>query len=145
WIILLVFWGGIWDYYHVFLALIGATAGPIVALILVDFFLVRKSKVSMKDLYQVDGRNGYKYTKGINIPAVVSFIIGILGYLYVYEPIEGAPRSEIFMYTTGTGFGMLVSGLCYFLLSLIKPINNYLRKDKHSESETESESAFKAN
>src|SRR5690625_5124808 len=42
WIILLIFWGGIWQYYHVFLALLGATAGPIVALILVDFFLIRK-------------------------------------------------------------------------------------------------------
>ncbi|MBY7144287.1 cytosine permease [Virgibacillus sp. NKC19-3] len=136
WIILLIFWGGIWDYYHVFLALIGATAGPIVALILVDFFLIRKSRISMKDLYQVNGSKGYMYSKGINIPAVVSFFVGIAGYLFVYEPFEGVPRSDIFLFTTGTGFGMFVSGACYYLLSLIKPINHYLRKDRHLESET---------
>lgn len=145
WIILLIFWGGIWDYYHVFLALLGATAGPIVALILVDFFLVRKSKISMKDLYRVNGRDGYRYTKGINIPAVLSFVVGILGYLYVYEPFEGVPRSEIFMYTTGTGFGMFISGLCYYLLSLIPAVKRYLTQDQLPEEKDTAKTLPKAN
>lgn len=143
WIILLIFWGGIWDYYHVFLALLGATAGPIVTLILVDFFLIRKRKISLKDLYKINGRNAYYYTKGINIPAVVSFVLGIIGYLYVYEPLEGVPRSDIFLFTTGTGFGMLVSGLSYYTLSLIPPINRYLRQDHSTEINEELEKKSK--
>lgn len=129
WCIVLIFWGGIWDYYNVFLALIGATCGPIVALLLVDFYIVRKQKFSMRALYQVDGLNSYRYTGGYNIPVLVSFAAGIAGYFFAYDPINAVPRMEIFLYTTATGFAMLVSAAVYLILNMFKPINAYLRKD----------------
>ncbi|QQK76499.1 cytosine permease [Salicibibacter cibarius] len=130
WVVILLFWGGIWEYYSVFLALVGATSGSVVALIVVDFFIVRRQKISMKDLYRIGGRNAYRYTGGFNLMAILSFIAGVIGYLWVYEPIEAVPRNDIFLYTTATGFSMIISGLTYLLLSMIKPFNDYLRKDK---------------
>lgn len=132
WIVLLVFWGGLWEYYSVFLAVLGASSGSATSLIIVDFFVVRKRKVSMKDLYQINNNQAYKYSKGFNIPALFSFFAGISGYLLIYDPVAAVPRHAIFQYTTATGFAVLVSGLVYLILSLLTPVNNYLRQDIRS-------------
>lgn len=137
WCFVLIFWGGIWEYYNVFLSVVGAVCGPAVALILVDFYLIRKQKFSMRSLYRVEGKYAYKYTKGFNIPAILAFALGVVGYLFVYDPINAVPRSPIFLFTTATGFALMISGIAYYLMSLIKPINQYLRQDAQEEGEQE--------
>lgn len=129
WCIVLIFWGGIWEYYNVFLSVVGAVCGPAVALILVDFYLIRKQQFSMRSLYQVEGRKAYTYTKGFNIPAIISFAFGVVGYISIYDPINAVPKSDIFLFTTATGFAVIISGSVYYLLSRVKPINTYLLKD----------------
>ncbi|SDJ28667.1 purine-cytosine permease family protein [Natribacillus halophilus] len=126
--IALVFWGGILDYYDVLLSLFGAICGPIIALVLVDFYIIRKRKVSLNSLFQINGDKAYKYTGGFNILAIISLVIGILSYLYVYNPITATINNDIFLYTTATGLSMIVSGGVYYLFSLFKPFNLYLRK-----------------
>ncbi|MFD1363329.1 purine-cytosine permease family protein [Lentibacillus salinarum] len=133
WTILLIFWGGIWEYYEVLLAVLGTISGSACALILADFYIVRKQKFSMRGLYQIDNSTVYKYTKGFNIPAFISFALGIFSYFLVYDPINAVPRSDLFQYTTATGLCMLVCSVTYILLSKIKPLNNYLRKDVKEE------------
>jgi len=129
WCFMLIFWGGIWDNYNIFLSVVGAVCGPAVSLILVDFYIIRKQRFSFRSLYQVEDENAYAYTKGFNIPAIFAFTLGVIGYIYVYDPIQSLPRSNIFLFTTATGFAVIISGMTYYLLSLIKPINQYLRKD----------------
>ncbi|HLR70675.1 MAG TPA: cytosine permease [Pseudogracilibacillus sp.] len=129
WTILLVFWGGIWEYYEIFLAVVGSTAGSVVALILADFYIVRKRKLSMKALYKIKGSKAYQYTGGFNIVALIAFAAGISSYLFVYDPINAVPRNNLFLYTTATGIAMLTSAGVYVLLSLIPPVQKYLRKD----------------
>ncbi len=131
WVSLLIFWGGIWEYYEVFLAVIGATAGAVVALFIADFYLVRKQRFSMRSLYRIKGANAYTYTKGFNIPAWISFFIGIAVYFLVYDPLNGTPRSQIFLYTTATGLTMLVSAVAYILFSQITPIKRYVLADRN--------------
>ncbi|QQK75745.1 cytosine permease [Salicibibacter cibarius] len=128
--VILIFWGGILDYYDVLLSLFGAICGPIIALVLVDFYIIRKRKVSLNSLFQSKGDKAYRYTGGFNIFAILSLTIGILGYLYVYNPITATINSDLFLYTTATGFSMIISGGVYFLFSLIKPFKLYLNKDE---------------
>ncbi len=59
----LVVWNGVWEYYTLFLALVGAVCVPVVTLIIVDFYIVRRKRFSMRSLYLVDGKDP------INIPA----------------------------------------------------------------------------
>ncbi|VEF46281.1 cytosine/purines uracil thiamine allantoin permease [Bacillus freudenreichii] len=138
WCIALIFWGGIWDYYDVFLAVVGSTCGPLTALILTDFYIVRKRKFSMRAIYRLAGANAYKYTGGFNIPVLISFGVGLFCYFLVYDPINSVIKSGIFLYTTATGFAMVTSSCSYIVLSLIKPINRYLRKDMQEEQEFKS-------
>ncbi|WP_339183919.1 cytosine permease [Oceanobacillus sp. FSL W7-1293] len=128
WVTLLILWGGIWTYYETFLAVIGATAGSVVALVIADFYIVRKQRFSMRGLYKVNGDQTYTYTGGFNIPAWVSFFVGIICYFLVYDPINAVPRSDIFLYTTATGLTMFVSAALYIILSKFTRIKNYLIK-----------------
>lgn len=53
--------------------------GPIIGIMLADYFIVRKCKINVKDLYTSGGQ--YEYYKGFNISAIISlfgaFIIGL--------------------------------------------------------------------
>lgn len=129
WVMILIFWGGIWEYYETFLAVIGATAGATVSLLITDFYIVRKRRFSMRDLYKIKGADAYTYTKGFNIAAWLAFACGIIAYFLVYDPINAAPRSAIFLYTTATGFTMIVSAVVYYGLSKIPSVGKYIKRD----------------
>lgn len=53
--------------------------GPIIGIMLCDYFIIRKTKLNVEDLYKFDGQ--YKYSNGYNICALIalfgSFIIGL--------------------------------------------------------------------
>ena len=50
--------------------------GPIAGIFIVDYFLIRKQKISLYDLYRRGGR--YEYTGGFNWRAVTALVAGIL-------------------------------------------------------------------
>ncbi|MEA5134710.1 MAG: cytosine permease [Candidatus Fimivivens sp.] len=60
--------------------------GPIIGILLVDYFIIRKTKLNVKDLYTVGGQ--YEYTKGFNLSAMItiiaSFCIGLLCGNYAF-------------------------------------------------------------
>ncbi|MDO5142599.1 MAG: cytosine permease [Eubacteriales bacterium] len=60
--------------------------GPIIGVMLVDYFLIRKMKLNVKDLYCADGQ--YNYYKGFNISAiltlVISFVFGLFCGSYAF-------------------------------------------------------------
>lgn len=47
--------------------------GPIIGIILADYFLVRKTVINVDDLYNVGGQ--YTYTKGFNMSSIVTMLI----------------------------------------------------------------------
>ncbi|MBY7144285.1 cytosine permease [Virgibacillus sp. NKC19-3] len=143
WCLLLIFWGGILDYYNVFLSVIGATAGPMTALVLVDFFLIRKQQFSLRSIFKVGGSNAYQYTGGFNIPAFIALAAGMASYFFVYNPITFEINSGIFLYTTATGLALIVSSTVYYLISLFKPFNLYLKKDRDDETKANSNDTIK--
>jgi nucleobase:cation symporter-1, NCS1 family len=52
----------------------GAALGSVAGVLIVDYWLVRRSTLDLKSLYIRDG--AYKYTNGWNIPAVTSTVLG---------------------------------------------------------------------
>jgi len=125
WCAVLVLWGGAWIFYETFIAIVGFICGPVVGLIIADFYVIRRQRVSMKSLY--DTKNGaYKYTNGFNIVSSFAFIIGLVAYFLVYDPILFEPRSKIFFYTTATGMATMVSFFSYVILARIPALRSYL-------------------
>jgi len=83
--------------------------GPIAGVMIVDYFIVRRSRLRVEDLYRRDG--AYAYENGVNMRAIVSLAVGIavalLG-LFVAE------LRLLYDYAWFVGFG--VSGALYGLL-----------------------------
>jgi len=59
-----------------FLGGIGAMMGPLLGIVLVDYYVVRRGHVVVDDLFTADERGAYHYTRGVSRPAVASFAIG---------------------------------------------------------------------
>ncbi|MEL7567386.1 MAG: cytosine permease, partial [Dehalobacterium sp.] len=127
---ILVVWGGVWTYYGTFVSVVGVASGPILGLVLVDFFLLRKQKVSLYSLFKIKNNYSYEYTGGFNLAAVAALFIGIISFVAVYNPITYTPRSSIFYITTATGLAIVTTALSYYILGQITPIRNYILKDR---------------
>lgn len=60
--------------------------GPIIGIMLADYFIIRKGKLNVKDLYTASGQ--YQYYKGFNISSIISlfgsFIIGVFFKDYAF-------------------------------------------------------------
>lgn len=130
WTLFLNFCGIIWNYYNVFLAVIGFVGGPTVMIILVDYFLVRKQKISMRGMFKQEKGSAYYYSKGFNLVGVAAFICGTIAYFAVYDPLNAVGRNFLFNITTGTGLSCIVAAIVYFALSKIPKIKAYLLQDR---------------
>jgi nucleobase:cation symporter-1, NCS1 family len=128
WCGVLTAWGGIWDFYPKFLAVIGLIAGPALALILADYYFVRRRRISLRSLYDLK-KGSYKYTYGFNIPALIAFGVGVGAFLLVYDPFNYVIRSSLFHYTTATGLSALVAAVFYVLEAQIPAVKRYLTVD----------------
>jgi NCS1 family nucleobase:cation symporter-1 len=130
WLIVLAFADVIWNYYNVFLAIVAVTCGVCLAVTCSDYFLLRKSKFSLKSIYQIKGHSAYNYTGGFNIISVISLAIGAMVYFLAYDPINYAPRNELLFYITPSAGSFFAALLSYYLLSRIPAVKSYLLKDR---------------
>ncbi len=100
---------------YIFTWLIGYSAllGPIAGIMVVDYWLVRKTELDVAELYRPNGRY-----KGINWIAVVALIAGIApnvpGFLHV-AGLATVPQifDDLYVYAWFTGF--VIGGLVYWV------------------------------
>ncbi len=127
---LLCVWGKIIEYFGSFLTISACIYAPLAALLFMDFFVVRKQKLSLRSAFGLDGHDAYKYTRGFNIVGLLCVIAGVIMSLAVYNPVTGEIHNMPLFYLTPTGFSFLGTALLYWLLSLISPIRRYLINDR---------------
>ncbi len=110
----------------------GALLGTIAGVMLVDYFVIRKTELRVAELYKRDGEYSYGRS-GINWRAILALIVGILpnipGFLNAASngSFEVAPFYKE-LYTYAWFVGVLVSGSVYWLSNLVCP---------HSKSESD--------
>lgn len=126
----LTIWGGVEEYFGSFISLAAYIQGPIIGMIVVDFFLLRKQKLALRSAYFLKGHDAYQYTKGFNIVGMSCvFISLIVAVLFVYNPVTQQIQSPLFLITTGSGFTALLGGGLYWLASLT-PLKAYMVRDR---------------
>lgn len=106
---------------YIFTWLIGYSAllGPIGAILIVDYFLIRGKELDLDDLFQKEGR--YWYHSGFNPVALIAFVIAVLPNLPGFLHIAGAFGDgvippffdRLYTYAWFVGFG--VAGVVYFI------------------------------
>ena len=105
---------------YIFTWLVGYSGllGPIGGIMIVDYYLIRRQRLDVPDLYQYQGR--YAYRHGFNPAAIIALVIGILpnvpGFLTAIGVLEkGAvwlTLVAVYNYAWFVGFG--VSGAVYW-------------------------------
>lgn len=95
-----------------FLGALGAFLGPLVAILLVDYYLVRRGRIDVDELFSADARGAYFYRKGYNPKAVIAFlpaaaVSASLALIPTFNVV--APFSWI--------FGMALAGVLYRVVS----------------------------
>ncbi len=106
---------------YIFTWLIGYSAllGPVLAIILTDYFLVRRMQLDVNDLYRHRGR--YAYRSGFNPCAIIALLAGILpnipGFLAQVGLLDASQWPLLVsLYDYAWFMGLGISGIVYYFL-----------------------------
>ncbi len=96
------------EQYENFLLFIGAMFVPLFGVILTDYFIIRKRKLEIEEIYKVDGE--YWYFKGFNITALMSWALGFITFEII----------AIMKYSIGGSIpSMIVAGAFYYFITML--------------------------
>ncbi|HFB99953.1 MAG TPA: hypothetical protein ENJ53_04025 [Phaeodactylibacter sp.] len=92
------------------LLFVSSFLGPVLGVLICDYFSIRKKELSLNDLFLVHGK--YSYYHGFNITALIALLAGVVTALVgLYIPALSV------LYTTSWFSGFIVSYLVYYFLS----------------------------
>jgi len=105
---------------YIFTWLIGYSAllGPIAGIMLVDYYLIRRTELDREALFRHDG--AYAYRGGWNPAALAALVLGVApnlpGFLKAAGFVASVPPAFETIYTYAWFVGLAVAGLLYLLL-----------------------------
>ena len=99
-----------------FVNAIGSIMGPLLGIILVDYYLVAKGNIDVAALYQENGR--YRYEGGWNVNELVSAAVGAFFSTFLPNFTTLLPP---WWGTYGWFFGVVIGGGVYWMLSTLRP------------------------
>lgn len=126
---LIVLWGEIITYFGAMISVAAYVYGPVMGLLFVDYFLVRKRRLNLRAAYEIDDNPAYRYSGGYNIVGFFCLAVGVASGLAVFDPISYTARLPIFDYTTSSLLGFGVAGVLYWGLSLVPSVARYSCQD----------------
>ncbi len=91
------------------LIFVSGLLGPVLGILLCDYFVIRKKELNLPALYQTDGE--YAYKAGFNPAAIIALIVGILSALIGYW----IPALSFF-YSLSWFTGFLISFVLYYFI-----------------------------
>ena len=90
----------------------GSFFGPIFGVIIVDYYLIKESNLSNKDLYLPESKSIYYYSNGWHIKAIYSLV---LGFIFSASTIWNV--NLMFLQSYAWIIGAIISSLTYYLLA----------------------------
>jgi NCS1 family nucleobase:cation symporter-1 len=90
--------------------------GPLLGIILVDYYLIAKGGVNVAALYQEDGE--YRYQGGWNVNALIAAAVGAIFSSILPNLTKVLPA---WWGTYGWFFGVAIGGVVYYALSAMRP------------------------
>jgi len=88
---------------------IGCMLAPVVGVMLTDYYILRKRKINMDDLYNSNGQ--YKYWKNVNPAAIIACVVGVLVSIPFWN----------FVFFVG----LVVAGVVYYILMKVWILKKY--------------------
>ncbi|EXB75936.1 putative allantoin permease [Morus notabilis] len=100
-----------------------ALLGPIGGILLADYYLIKGTKLSLKDLYSMSPNGAYYYSRGYNLAALFALVIGILpvvpGFLQKVGILSSVSDTFVVIYNNAWFFSFFTAGFLYWLISCL--------------------------
>jgi NCS1 family nucleobase:cation symporter-1 len=97
-----------------FLAYNGTMYAPIVGIVFVDFFVLRRQRLSLWAIFERAPSGAYHYSHGFHWPALASLVLGQALYIYLYNPITGETQ-DMLQFMPASVAACLVAATTYLL------------------------------
>ncbi|KAL2923700.1 Purine-uracil permease NCS1 [Bienertia sinuspersici] len=98
-----------------------ALMGPIGGIILADYYLIKKMKLSINELYTLKQDGAYYYSRGYNLAAMAALTVGILpvlpGFLQKIGVLTSVPQVFVTIYNNAWFFSFFAAGILYWVIS----------------------------
>jgi len=94
---------------HYTLDTLGAFIGPLYGVLIADYYLIKKGRVVIDDLYTLKSTGTYHYTKGYNVVAIVATAVGAV--LAMAVVLFGSSTAAAFSWFIGAGIAFAVHWL----------------------------------
>ncbi len=110
---------------YIFTWLVGYSAllGPIAGILIADYFLVRKMRLDVDELFRSDG--AYGGSGGWNVAGLAAFAIGVApnapGFLHAAGALKSVPAIFDGIYVAAWFVGFAVAGAAYYLFMGARP------------------------
>ena len=101
-----------------FLAFIGVFFAPLVAIQIVDYFILRKQTLSIRSIYDNSENSDYAYWGGFNPAAIIAMVAGFFTYIYLLDPLTYESQSPYEILTASLPTAV-VGGLVYLIVTKI--------------------------
>ena len=85
--------------------------GPLSGVMIVNYYIVNKSKIDVKDIHSLSSGNGFYFSKGWHLKAIYSVIIG---FIFASSTIWNS--NLMFLQSYAWIIGTIASGFVYYLL-----------------------------
>ena len=95
-----------------FIDTFGSFFGPLVGIIIVDYYFIKKSNLINKDIYSVEVNSAYYYSKGWHLKATYSLIIG-----FIFSASTIWNVGLMFLQSYAWIIGAFISSIMYYLLA----------------------------
>jgi NCS1 family nucleobase:cation symporter-1 len=94
------------DTIHYTLDILGCFIGPLYGVLIADYYLIKKRRVAVDDLYTMSPNGRYHYLRGYNPVAIGATLIGaIVVVIIVFAASSGVAAYSWFI-CAGIGFGL---------------------------------------
>lgn len=104
----------VYDNYGRFLSWVAIVVAPMCGVQLVDYYLLRRARISLRDLYRSPRDSRYGFWGGWNPVAFVAIGLGAVTYVALLQPVDYVPNSG-FEYAGASLPALVVSGLAHWL------------------------------
>lgn len=105
------------DHFGTFLAYIGVFFAPMVGIQILDYFVLRGQRISLRGIYDRSAAAPYFYWAGFNPAAIVAMAAGVGTYLYLLNPQTYAIR-EPFSYVGASLPAAVVAAVVHGVLTV---------------------------
>jgi len=116
--VLTFFPGFMYERFMVFVTLSGAFLSAMCGAIIADYFLLRRQRISLPDLYRTGSASAYHFRGGVNWAGMAAVIAGAAFYLAIYNPVT-LETHPVFSSITASLPAALVGGMVHYVLAVL--------------------------